>query len=78
MHQSFGEGIRKDLSLVAGGLVQMVQGGKGIKHGSRLGAGPTLSLCLTYLPTGSDLDHSGTSRVVQILVFGRLFLRRWW
>lgn len=32
------------------GLVQRNQGGKGIKHGSGQGAGPTLSLCPSYLP----------------------------
>lgn len=33
-----------------GGGLQRVHGGKGIKHGSGQGAGPTLSLYPSYLP----------------------------
>lgn len=49
MHQSSGEGngVGGLSCRVEGGLVQRVQGDKGIKHGSGQGAGPTLSLCPT-------------------------------
>lgn len=55
------------------GLVQRVQRGKGIKHGSRLGPGPMMSLCSARPPTGSGLGHCGTDKVVQVLfVWGGL------
>lgn len=49
------------------GLVQRVQRGWGVKHGSRLGVGPTMSLCPACLPTGSDLGHCGRDEVGQVL-----------
>lgn len=51
MHQSSGEGMGVGFSCwVEVRLVQRDQGGKGMKHGSGQGAGPTLSLCPSYLP----------------------------
>lgn len=55
------------------GLVQRDQGGKGIKHGSGQGAGPTLSLCPSYLPmaqTWATVERTG--RVVETLCPGDL------
>lgn len=50
--KALGKGMGRGAQLQGGGgrLVQRVQGGKGMKHGSGQGAGPTLSLCPSYLP----------------------------
>lgn len=51
MHQSSGEGIGGRAQLLGRGEAGAEgPGGKGMKHGSGQGAGPTLSLCPSYLP----------------------------
>lgn len=46
--EAWGRGLSRRVEVR--GLVQRNQGGKGIKHGSGQGAGPTLSLCPSDLP----------------------------